>query len=390
MNTSMSAEPEVAAQPMLATPPQSSPLARTCLLAYVLLIGYASWYPFSGWRSLGVSPLAFLDTKMPQYWTLFDASVNVIGYAPFGTLLMFSMYPKVRGVAALALTLFCGALLSGTMEAVQVYLPSRVSSNLDFFTNVSGTCIGALVGWCTTRAFLDQGALHLLRQRWFTGEASQGLIVLMLWPLAQIYPQGYLFGHGQILPILSDWLSQLISTPVDLAALMRHGVDLTVQQYWLSETIITACGLTSALLTMLCVLRKSAPKTGLLMVLIFAAMAVKSLACALFFEPENALAWLTPGAQGGLLIGFLMLSGLAFARPVAQRRLAVLTLIVSLLIINTIPANPYFVATLKTWVQGKFLNFNGAAQFLSLLWPFFALWFLWRPAYGQARGVKPN
>jgi hypothetical protein len=37
------------------------------------------------------------------------------------------------------------------------------------------------------------------------------------------------------------------------------------------------------------------------------------------------------------------------------------------------------VATLQTWVQGKFLNFNGAAQFLSLLWPFFAVWFLWLP-----------
>jgi hypothetical protein len=39
------------------------------------------------------------------------------------------------------------------------------------------------------------------------------------------------------------------------------------------------------------------------------------------------------------------------------------------------------VATLQTWVQGKFLNFNGAAQFLSLLWPFFAVWFLWLPSH---------
>ena len=36
------------------------------------------------------------------------------------------------------------------------------------------------------------------------------------------------------------------------------------------------------------------------------------------------------------------------------------------------------------------LNFNGAAQFLSLLWPFFAIWFLWLPSHklnaaGQGR-----
>jgi hypothetical protein len=49
--------------------------------------------------------------------------------------------------------------------------------------------------------------------------------------------------------------------------------------------------------------------------------------------------------------------------------------------VNTIPANPYFVSTLQGWVQGKFLNFNGAAQFLSLLWPFFTLWFLLLPSH---------
>jgi hypothetical protein len=76
-----------------------------------------------------------------------------------------------------------------------------------------------------------------------------------------------------------------------------------------------------------------------------------------------------------------MLAGLAFAPPKSQRRLAAMTLLLSLLIVNTTPVNPYFVATLQGWVQGKFLNFNGAAQFLSLLWPFFALWFLLLPAH---------
>ena len=51
-------------------------------------------------------------------------------------------------------------------------------------------------------------------------------------------------------------------------------------------------------------------------------------------------------------------------------------LIAGLIAVNIAPTNPYFIATLETWVQGKFLNFNGAAQFLSLFWPFFALWFL--------------
>ncbi|MBS1187517.1 MAG: hypothetical protein H6R04_1535 [Burkholderiaceae bacterium] len=32
---------------------------RASLLAWLLLIVYASWYPFTGWRDIGVPPLAY-------------------------------------------------------------------------------------------------------------------------------------------------------------------------------------------------------------------------------------------------------------------------------------------------------------------------------------------
>ena len=167
----------------------------------------------------------------------------------------------------------------------------------------------------------------------------------------------------------------------DRASYVRPDMVLTVEQYWLSETIITACGMVGAALTLLCLLRKPAPRALLVAAMIGSAIVVKALATALLFSPENAFAWVTPGAEGGFLIGAIMLAGLTFAPQVAQRRLGAVTLLLSLVIINTTPANPYFVATLQTWVQGKFLNFNGAAQFLSLLWPFFAVWFLWLPSH---------
>ena len=81
------------------------------------------------------------------------------------------------------------------------------------------------------------------------------------------------------------------------------------------------------------------------------------------------------------LVGAVMLGGLSFAPPVAQRRAAVFALATCLLLLNMLPSNPYFLSTLQEWVQGKFLNFNGAAQFLSLAWPLFALWFLTHPAH---------
>lgn len=365
--------------------PAASSFARVGLLIYALLIVYASWYPFSGWHDIGIPPLAFLTAPLPHYRTVFDLATNVIAYIPLGILLVFALYPRIRRAWAFLTAVASGALLSATMEAVQTFLPSRVASNLDLLTNAAGVVIGAVAGVLLTRMFMEQSQLLLLRRHWFSFEASRGLIVLGLWPLAQIYPQGYLFGHGQLTPILSNWLSDWLSTPIDLGSYLRSEADLTVEQYWLSETIITACGLTGAVLTLLFLLKDRAPKGSLVVAMIVAAVTVKALSSALLFSPENAFVWLTPGAKGGVLIGSIMLAGLAFAPSVAQRRVAVLALITSLAVVNAAPANPYFIATMQTWVQGKFLNFNGAAQFLSLLWPFITLWFLLHPIHRAKR-----
>ena len=361
--------------------PRASPVARAALLAYLLLIVYASWFPFSGWRSSGLSPFAFLVLQMPRWWTGFDVMVNIVGYMPFGTLIVLALHPRVRGVWAVAVAAVVGLLVSGTMEVVQNYLPSRVPSSLDLLTNAGGCLAGAVIGAWFAPMLLDRSRLYLLRQRWFAAHASQGLVLVALWPLAQVYPQNYLFGNGQILPLLSEWLSDWLDTDIDLVTMLRGDVPMSVEQYWLSETIITACGMTGAALTLLCLTRRGAPRLSLMLALVGVGIVVKTLASSLFFAPDNAFVWVTPGAEGGFLIGLIMLAGLAFAPQVAQRRLAVVTLVLSLIVVNTIPANPYFVSTLQAWQQGKFLNFNGAAQFLDMAWPIIALWFLLLPSH---------
>ncbi|HTD05985.1 VanZ family protein [Undibacterium sp.] len=369
-------------------PLRSSPFARASLVAYLFLIVYASWYPFSGWQNNNLAALTDVIRQWPRYWTWFDVLTNIVGYVPLGMLLVFVLYPWCRRWLAIALSTLIGVLISGTMETVQYFLPSRVTSLLDFLTNSTGGLIGAILGVLLTPLILEKGRLRLLRKQWLSKEASREMVILGLWPLAQIYPQAYLFGHGQLLPILSDWLGDLFDTSVDLAAILRNGIELSAEEYWLSETIITACGCTGAILMCLFILDKNAPKARVAALLLLAALSVKAMASALFFKPEYAFSWLTPGAQGGLLIASIMLYGFSYAPTHVQRRLSVLMLLISLLFVNLVPSNPYFIVTLQTWVQGKFLNFNGAAQFLSLLWPFFALWALLRnPANRQA--AKP-
>jgi VanZ family protein len=355
---------------------KSSPFSRVSLVAYLVLIVYASWYPFSGWQLDNLATLPDVIRQWPRYWTKFDAIVNVIGYMPLGLLIVFALYPWCRRGWSVLLATLAGILLSALMEGVQAFLPTRVTSLLDLITNASGALLGAIVGALLIPLLLEKGRLRLLRKQWLHHEASREILLLGLWPLAQIYPQPYLFGLGQVVPLVSLWLEDFLETDIDPGALLRQGMTLNAEEYLLSETIITACGCTGAILICLFILNRHAPKFWISGLLLFAAVSIKSLASALIFKPEYAFTWFTPGAQGGLLISALMLYGFSFAPFHAQRRLAILMLIISLTLVNLVPGNPYFLVTMQTWVQGKFLNFYGAAQFLSVMWPLIALWYL--------------
>jgi VanZ family protein len=364
---------------------RSSAFARVSLLIYLLLIVYASWYPFSGWRDIGLAPWAFLSAPLPHYWTVFDVWTNVAGYLPLGLLTVLVLPRKIPAVAVVLLATLAGLLLSGTMEAVQTYLPTRVSSNLDLLTNSCGALLGAVLGAVFRHRFGPESKLLQLREHWFNHEASHGMVMIALWPLAQLAPLSHLFGFGQITTMLSNWLTDWFEQPTDLAAWMTGDAQLTAGQYWMTEAAITACGLTGAGLTLLILLRKSAPKVSLTALLILTTLLVKTFASALQFTPANALVWLTPGAAAGLLAGVFILIALGFAAQRLQRWMAGLAVTISLLIVNVVPDNPYFTETLQTWSLGKFLNFNGAAQFLALLWPFFTLWFLFHPMHRVKR-----
>lgn len=364
---------------MTPTEPSASPFSRACLVAYTILILYASGYPFSGWQfeTLG----AYLDQiqEWPHYIIRFDILINIIGYIPFGLLIVFSSYPKISRLWSLVIALLSGFLMSFCMESLQFFLPSRVTSLIDIVTNTAGAFVGGLLGTLITPAVLENGKINSLRSRWLWRESSREIVIIGLWPLAQIYPQAFLFGHGQVLNVLSQSAESYLDLSIDFSALLRQGVELSAELYLISEAIITACGCAGAILFALSLLNRHAPKFRLSSLILIGGLSIKTLASALMFGPDNSFAWLTPGAQGGIVIGVLMLYGFSFAPNHAQRRLAILLLLISLFLVNLIPSNPYFMNTLQNMVQGKMLNFYGAAQFLAIAWPFGAIWYLSKP-----------
>ncbi|RIV53256.1 teicoplanin resistance protein VanZ, partial [Burkholderia pseudomallei] len=287
-----------------------STLARQAFAVYAALVVYASLYPFTGWRSLGIGPFDFLLAPLPRYLTAFDVVSNVLGYLPFGALAVLALYP-LRGVpAALAATLL-GALLSGAMEALQTYLPTRVSSNLDLAANALGALVGAAAAAPAATALIERGVVRRVRFAWFEREASTPLFLSALWAGAILFPSPFLFGIG-------DWPSELWER-ADVTmrgALLAWAPDAWNVPAWperldglLSdsawETLLAALGLFAALAVASLAMRERAPRVRL--VVGFAACALALKAAATFMQSYTGLVldWATPGALRGIAAGLV-------------------------------------------------------------------------------------
>ncbi len=356
-----------------------SALARQALVVYGALIVYASWYPFSGWRSLGIGPFAYLTDPLSHYLSAFDVVTNVLGYMPFGALVVLALWPRWRGTWAVTLALAGGGMLSAIMEAVQTWLPTRVASNLDLASNAFGALLGAVLMAPATSMLLDRGWLRRVRFQWFERDATPLIGLTLLWPFATMFPTPWLFGMGDWPRVLwqrfdASMQDALIAwTPV--AWNVRAWPDALAARLadggW--EALVTALNLFAAAGLASIAMRTRAPRVRLVLLLVVVTLAVK--AGATFLQSQSGLLfdWLTPGALAGIAGGTCVaLAGLRLPR-LARAAAATLALIVALVLVNLLPVNPYFDVLLADWRQGRYLHFNGLARWLAWMWPYVAL-----------------
>jgi VanZ family protein len=337
--------------------PHLASLPRNLAIACLALIVYASLHPFSGWRAFGISPFVFLEVVWPRYWTLFDLSINLVAYVPCGFLLAQSLESRHPRLRASLIAFASGAALSFTIESIQSYLPSRVPSCIDFFCNSLGTGLGASLSFLGGKRFLVR-ILSAQRHLLSLPCAEYGLILIGLWLLTQLSPETLLFGAGDL----------------------RHLIDFSPLPYGASsffalETAIVVCNTLAIGLIVSLFLAGRCRLPGALARFFAVALLIRTLAAAVFVGPESALAWLTPGAGAGLLLGG---AALFLALLPMRLRLAVagLALLTGTILVNLAPFNPYSVAALAVWRQGHFLNFNGLTRLAASFWPFLALAYL--------------
>ncbi len=343
-------------------------------LAYAALIVYASLYPFGDWRDQGISPWSFLTAHLPRYWTGFDVTANVLGYAPLGFLLALSglgsagTWSRRRPVTAAVIG---AGLLSLTMETLQSYLPVRVASNVDLALNILGAWGGAVVAWL----FALTGAVDRwgrVRERWFVAESRGAVVLLALWPLALLFPAALPFGLGQVLERLEEALAEMLQDTPFLEWLPMREVELQP----LVPGAEMFCVMLGALIPCLLgfsVLRALRQRVVFAIGCLAVGVGATALSAALSYGPAHAWAWM----NAPVIVGIGAAAVLATLMLLLPRRgcaaILVLALALHLSLLNQAPTGAYFALTLQTWEQGRFIRFHGLAQWLGWLWPYVTL-----------------
>ena len=353
-------------------------------LVYLGLLVYASLYPFADWRDQGIFPFAFLWQPLPRYWTGFDVAINVLGYAPFGFLLAVSALRTGRSRHAVLVAALAGGILSLVMETLQSYLPSRVASNVDLLLNAEGALAGAALAKLLER-FGALARWSRFRERWFVADARGGLVMLCLWPVALLFPAAVPLGLGQVMERMEATLAGLLRNTPFLEWLPVREVELQPLIPGAELMCVTLGALIPCLLAY-CIIPSVLRRAVFALGVVASGIGVTALSWALSYGPPYAWGWFGRPAQVGLVAALVLALALL---PVPRRVSAALLLLslgVYLAVLNQAPTSPYLAQTLNTWEQGRFIRFNGLAQWLGWLWPYGALVYVLALVWG--RGAK--
>ena len=342
----------------LVWPLQAMPLARAMVLVYALLIIYVSLNPFDFDFQIGIAPWAWLEAPLPRFITLFDVSVNILAYIPFGFLVVFAAYPRWRNFVALGLAVCLSALIALSVETLQSWVPTRVPSLMDWWANVFGGLLGGLLAIPLGPEWLSGSAIRRRFDQWF-GLNWAICALFLLFPWSQIYPQSSWLGVGV-------W-GHVVFGSIDWGTMVINQV--------IQETLITGLCWVGVALLLSVGMRAKAPQWQILNGLLGVTVLLKCLFTALQFGGEFSLIWLTAGAFWGMLIATVVLRWALRLPSKTKYFLAIFCLVVATIAINVLPDNPYFILTLRHWHQGRLLHFNELMQWVSVIW--LPLAFIW-------------
>ena len=326
---------------------------RGSLVVWALLIAYASLYPFFPPRPPSAEALATFFSR-PRYLTAADIAFNVLAYVPLGTFaaLFFRQAGGTARAIAKAVALAVGLSLS--LETIQLFVPHRVAQVYDVLANGAGALLGALVFVNPVYALATR-PLGELRERWIIPGAwgDAGLVLTMLWLLAQLNPALPFFGAGNI---GGDGLEQL-------EFLQWTAVGLGICGFGLFVSVL---------------MRDGAGSLRVTLVLLSLALWLKFATASIILRPHFAEEWLTTGRIAGLAGGIVAFVPLRRLEPMGRIYLALILILAGALFSKIFGAYSGLEEFLRLfrWPHGQLATFATLTRFLHEIWPFAAVVFL--------------
>ncbi|MEK7811810.1 MAG: VanZ family protein [Pseudomonadota bacterium] len=339
---------------------------RTLLaMGYALFIVYASLSPFVGWRELGLNFTDVLRAPLRLTYTHFDATANMLAYLPFGLLVSLALRRNFGLVTSLLAGCTTGIVLSVGMEYLQMYLPTRISSNMDILSNSIGAFLGAILAvsiasWTHLSSRIERWRSHVFHHG---KEMDYGLALLALWMFGQINPS---------LPMLGNvFIGELARQPF---------ATLPVEPFDGWEAFAVALNLLMIGTLMLTLLRIPHKVISALLVVLSVVAAIKFFTAAVLLKSWALLLWINSEAVLGVLLGMVALFVmLRWSRNTIIKSGAAITLSY-LVIINFVFGNnsPAAAKTIYQWHYVHLLNYNGLAQTIAFIFPALLLLHLWK------------
>jgi VanZ family protein len=331
-------------------------LLRHYLLAvYVLLILYASLSPFSGWQEQGLAFWAVLTAPLGQTFTPSDALTNWLAYLPLGVLLALTLRAHLDGRRSLLFATLGGVSLSLSMEFVQMYLPNRISSNVDVLTNGLGAISGALLATAIGSQLWFARATRWRIELFQHGQGVEfGLALLMLWIFAQVNPSLPILGNVFITEAAHRIFSTMPEDPFNA---------------WESAAVALNLLMIGLLLQTLLQARRHAV-IALILILCVVAL-VKFIAAAVLLKSWALMLWLNSEAMLGIVVGLLLMWSMSRLRGKALLWLAVSVLLTYLVLALWVldSGTPSAAMRIYQWRYGHLLNYNGMSQRVSVMFP---------------------
>jgi len=332
---------------------------------YALFIVYGSLSPFSGWRSQGMDFFEMLEVPFRVTYTAFDAVLNLLSYLPFGLLVGLALRARFGAAASVIIALLVGASLSASMEYLQMYLPTRISSNTDLLSNSAGMLTGALLAVSITSWPWLLGRLTHWRGSLFQHgkEMDFGLALLMLWMFGQINPSLPMLGNVFISEVASQPFVVLPSAPFD----GWESIAVTLNLLMLGTLLLT-------------LLRSQRVVESALMVVLGTVALLKFIAAALLLRSWALLLWINSEAVLGILLGMILLLGQLWMKRAVAIGTGAVVAVSYIVIVNFVfdENKPSAAMSVYHWHYGHLLNYNGLAQTITLIFPILLLFHLWR------------